>query len=152
LPSANSVARQSGAFIIPVDAGARLLGLLGLRELGADEFMSLLGVPDFFREGRADAQRRAESGLPDLDVLGQQTTIGDVANGGDLTFGQLPLLALVLVFFSALLLVGAVLPPGLVARTHVSPASFARLRQPLTLAAIAILLPVAVVALAAALS
>lgn len=115
--------------------------------------MSLLGFPDLLRQGRADdADRRPDNGLVPLDILGQQTVIGDVGSGGELTFGQLPLLALALVFFSSLLLVGAVLPPGVVARTPVSPASFARARQPLALAAMAILLPVAVVTLAAALS
>jgi hypothetical protein len=63
-----------------------------------------------------------------------------------------PLIALALVFLSSLLLVGAVMPPGVVARTPVSPTQYARLRQPLALASIAILLPVALVALAAALS
>jgi hypothetical protein len=153
LPSAKSLARHYGAFIIPVDGNAQLLGLLGLSTLGASDFMSLLGFPDFLRQGRADdADRRPDNGLVPLDILGQQTVIGDVGSGGELTFGQLPLLALALVFFSSLLLIGAVLPPGVVARTPVSPASFGRVRQPLALAAMAILLPVAVVALAAALS
>jgi hypothetical protein len=154
LPSANSIARRFGAFIVPVDGGTHLLGLLALSKLGLSEadIFSLLALPDFLRQERADAQRRPDSGLPNLDVLGQQVTVGDLGSGGELTFGQLPLLALVLVLFSSLLLVGAVLPPGVVARTPVSPASFARVRQPLALGAIAILLPVAFVALAAALS
>jgi hypothetical protein len=121
-------------------------------EPGEADIFSLLGLPDVLGQGRAATERRADSGLPDLGALGQQATIGDPGSGGELTFGQLPLLALALVLLSSLLLVGAVLPPGVVARTPVSPASFARVRQPLALAAIAILLPVAFVALAAALS
>jgi hypothetical protein len=56
------------------------------------------------------------------------------------------------VLLSTLLLIGTVLPPGVVARTPVSPARYESFRQPLTLAAIGILLPVAVVALVVALS
>jgi hypothetical protein len=125
-----------------------------LSVLGASgaNILSLLGFPDFLRQARAHAERRPESGLPDLDVLGQQVTIGDLGNGGDLTFGQLPLLALALVLLSSLLLIAAVLPTGVVARTSVSPAQYEGFRQPLALAAIAILLPVAVVALAIALT
>jgi hypothetical protein len=155
LPSPNSLALPYGAFIVPVDGRANRFGLLGLSELGLSgaDIFSLLGFPDFLRQGRAAAQRRAGSGLPDLQsVLGQQATIGGVGDGGDLTFGPLPLLALAFVLFSSLLLVGAVLPPGVIAHTPLSAARFARFRQPLALAAIAILLPVALVALAAALS
>jgi hypothetical protein len=154
LPSANSVALGYGAFIIPVDGGARLFSPLGLSELGISgaDILSLLGLPHFLRQGRASAQRRPDKGLPDLGVLGQQVTIGGVDNGGALTFGQLPLIALALVLLSSLLLVGAVLPPGVVARTPVSPAQYEGVRQPLALAAIGILLPVAVVALTIALS
>jgi hypothetical protein len=153
LPSANAVALRYGAFIVPVDDGAHLFGLHGLMELGASgaDILSLLGFPDFLRQGRARGERRPDSGLPDLDVLGQQATIGDLRNGGDLTFGQLPLLALALVLLSSLFLVAAVLPPGVVARTPVPAARYEGLRQPLALAAIVVLLPVAVVALAAAL-
>jgi hypothetical protein len=83
-------------------------------------------------------------------VLGDQATI-DLGDGGGLTFGQLPLLGLLLVLLSSLLLVGALLPPGVIARTPLSPVRFARMRQPLALAAIAILLSAGVVSLAAAL-
>lgn len=154
LPSPNSIALRYGAFIVPVDADAHLFGLLGLR-LGvrATDIASLLGFPEDLREGRAHAQRRADSGLPDLQtVLGQQKTIGDLGDGGALTFGQLPLIALALVLLSSLLLVGAVLPPSVVARTPVPPARYEALREPLALAAIGILVPVAVVALAVALT
>lgn len=139
---------------MPVDGSADLLGLLALSELGISgaDILSLLGLPDSLRQGRASAQRRPDSGLPDLDVLGQQVTIGDVGDGGALTFGQLPLIALALVLLSSLLLVGAVAPPGVVARAPVSPARYERLRQPLALAALGILLPVAAVALAIGLS
>jgi hypothetical protein len=115
--------------------------------------MSLLGFPEFLREARAKAQRRAGSALPELQrVLGKQETISGSGSGGALTFGQLPLIALALVLLSSLLLVGAVLPPGVVARTPMSPGRYEALREPLALAAICILLPVAVVALAVALS
>jgi hypothetical protein len=85
-------------------------------------------------------------------VLGQQATIDDLGDGGALTFGQLPLLALARVLLSTLLLIGAVLPAGVLTHTPLSPARYEGLRQPFALAAIAILLPVAVVALATALS
>jgi hypothetical protein len=154
LPSANSVALGYGAYIVPVDGDAHLFDLLGLSELGASgaDILSLLGFPDFLRHGRARAERRPANGLPDLSVLGQQATISDLGNGGDLTFGQLPLLAFALVLLSTLLLIGTVLPPGVVARTPVSPTRYESFRQPLVLAAIAILLPVAVVTLVVALS
>lgn len=154
LPSAASLALRYGALIIPLDALADLLGPLTLRELGITgaDILTRLGLPDLLRQGRANAQRRPESGLPDLDVLGQQVTIGDAGEGGALTYGQLPLIALALVLLSSLLLVGAVVPPGVVARTPVSPVTYEELRQPLALAAIGILIPVAVVALAVGLS
>jgi hypothetical protein len=124
-----------------------------LSELGISgaDILSLLGFPDFLRQARASAPRRPDGGRPDVDVLGQQVTIGEVGNGGALTFGQLPLIALALVLLSSLLLVGAVLPPGVVARTSVSRARYDGLRQSFALAAIGILLPVAVIALATAL-
>jgi hypothetical protein len=87
-----------------------------------------------------------------VEVLGQQLAIPDLGDGGALSFGQLPLVALALVLLSSLLLVGAVMPPGVVARTPISLNTFARLRQPLALTAIVILLPVAFVTLLAALS
>jgi hypothetical protein len=55
-----------------------------------------------------------------------------------------PVHLLGLVFLSSLLLVGAALPPGVIARARVSSASFARWREPLGLTALGILVPVAV--------
>jgi hypothetical protein len=127
----------------------------GVLRAGDIDILSLLGFPDFLREGRARAARRGAGGLngalPDVQqVLGQQATLTD--DGGGLTFGQLPLIALALVLLSSLLLVGAVVPPGVIARARLSAISYARVRQPLALAAIGILVPVAVVALVVALS
>jgi Helix-turn-helix domain len=65
---------------------------------------------------------------------------------------EVPILTLTLVFLSSLLLVGAALPPGIVARTPVSQATFARYREPLGLAAIGILIPVALFSVLAALT
>ena len=97
-------------------------------------------------------QRRSESPSGEVQrVLGQQATAGSLGNDGEL-IGQLPLLALGLVLLSSLLLAGAVLPPAFVARSPVSPERFAQFRQPLANSAMALLLPVAFVALAAALS
>jgi hypothetical protein len=136
--------------------GLGRLGLAGLNGLGIGseaDILSLLGFPDFLRDGRARAARRAGSGLDEVQqVLGQQATLTDLDEGGGLTFGHLPLLALALVLLSSFLLVGAVLPPGVVSATRLSPAGYARVRQPLALAAIGILVPVAVVALLVALS
>jgi hypothetical protein len=81
-------------------------------------------------------------------VLGELTS-GD---GHGLTFGESQLLRLGLALISSLLLVGAVLPPPVIARTPVSPASFARYRQPLALAAIGLLVSVAVFTLLDALA
>jgi hypothetical protein len=53
------------------------------------------------------------------------------------------LLSLGLILLSSVLLAGAVLPPSVVAHTPLSPASYAHYRQPLVLAAIGILVPVA---------
>jgi hypothetical protein len=114
------------------------------------DIFSLLSFPRSPREAHPPSARRPDDGL--TGVLGQGAQIGGLSNGGDLTFGRLPLLALALVLVSSLLLVGAVLPPGAVALTPVSPERFARFRQPLALVAIAILLPVALVALTTALS
>jgi hypothetical protein len=143
---------------VPTDGASRGLFGFGQNLLGAGEanLLSLLGLPDFLRIVRAQAARRPDGepgALPDVnEVLGQEATLSDLGEGGGLTFGHLPLLALALVLLSSLLLVGAVVPPGAVARTPVSPTSYARAREPLALAAIGILVPVAVVALVVALS
>jgi transcriptional regulator with XRE-family HTH domain len=79
-------------------------------------------------------------------VLAEVADLGG-DGGDDLTSGRLRFLALGLVFVSSLLLLGAVLPPSLVARSPVPPATFARYRQPLALAAIGILAPVTLFAL-----
>jgi hypothetical protein len=155
LPSSRAVALDFGAFIVPVGDHAgrvRRLRALGLSELrpGEADIFSLLGFLDVQRGGRARSTRRPDTGI--TDVLGKQAQIGELGEGGELTFGQVPLIALALVLLSSLLLVGAVMPPGVVARTPVSPTQYAHLRQPLALASIAILLPVAFVALATALS
>jgi hypothetical protein len=168
LPTPNAVALDFGALIVPVDAATRGPQGLGLSDasgfLGADslvgangligeaDVLSLLGLPNVQREDRPQAAQRPGGGDRDVEVLGQQLAIPDLGDAGALSFGQLPLVALALVLLSSLLLVGAVLPPGFVARTPVSVNSFARLRQPLALAAIVILLPVAFVTLLAALS
>jgi hypothetical protein len=158
LPSANAAALDAGAFIVPTDRAARDLFRLGRGTLRAGEtnLLALLGLPDFLRLARAQAARRSGTelaALPDVNkVLGQQQALSDVGDGGGLTFGQLPLVALALVLVSSALLVGAVLPPGVVARTPLSPATYARAREPLALAALGILIPVAVVALVVALS
>jgi hypothetical protein len=132
-----------------VDALGRPSGLRGLQA----DLLSALGLPDFLRYGRAHADRRSAGPLSDRrDVLGAQAKLGGLDDGGGLTFGNLPLLALTLVLFSSLLLVGAVVPPGVIARARFSPADFARFRQPLALAAIGILVPVAIVALLVSLS
>jgi hypothetical protein len=164
LPSSGSLASDFGAFIVPADGGAPARGLRGFEGIDAlgrlsglqalqAELLSAFGFPDFLRQGRARADRRAGGPLSDARaVLGEQATLGGLDDGGGLTFGNLPLLALTLVLFSSLLLAGAVLPPGVIARARFSPADFARFRQPLALAAIGILVPVAVVALLVALS
>lgn len=158
LPSANAAALDYGALIVPTGGAARGLFELGPRVLrtGKPDLLALLGLPDFLRLARAQAARRDGreiSALPNAkQVLGQQKALTDVGEGGGLTFGQLPLVALGLVLVSSFLLVGAVLPPGLVARTPVSPADYARAREPLALAALGILVPVAVVAIVVAIS
>jgi Helix-turn-helix domain len=58
-------------------------------------------------------------------------------------FDDVPLVTLGLVFLSSLLLVGAALPEGVVARARLSSAGFGRYREPLGLAALGILIPVA---------
>jgi hypothetical protein len=148
---------------VPIDAAARSLEGLRLSDAGGRpltgpgllreaDVLSLLGLPGVEREDRARATRRESGGDADVEVLGQQLSIPDLVDGGALSFGQLPLVALALVLLSSLLLVGAVLPPGVVARTPMRVSTFARIRQPLALAAIVILLPVAFVTLLAALS
>ena len=156
-PVSHEIVLDRRALIAPLNAarkGRRLrpAALSALRAAQANA-LSLAGFPDLLRkEARAQTPRRSSSGFPDVRrVLANQGTI-DLSEGGGLTFGPLPLLALSLVILSSLLLVGALLPPGVIAHTPVSPARFARIRQPLALAAIAILLPVAAVSLAAALS
>jgi hypothetical protein len=137
--------------IVPLD-GAPLFRTFGsLLGAGQADILALFGFPELLRQQRAIPQHRPDTGLQDLQrTLGQQKTI--VGDGGELTFGQLPLLALGLVLLSSLLVVGAVLPPGVVARTPVPPARYEALREPLALAAIGILVPVAVIALAVALA
>lgn len=120
---------------------------------GGADILSAHGLPDLFRDTRAHAQRWPDSGPGEVQrVLGQQATAGSLGDGGELTLGQLPLVAMALVLLSSLLLVGAVLPAGVVARSPVSAERFAHFRPPLAHAAIAILLPLVFVALAAALS
>jgi hypothetical protein len=155
LPSSRSAAVDYGAIIAPVDdapRGARLIGSFGLRNprTGGADVLSILGLPDFLGDTGARVQRRSDSGGSEVKrVLGQQAASGGLGNG-ELTSEDLPLIALGLVLVSSLLLVGALVPPRVVALTPVSPASFARVRQPLALTAIAILLPVAFVALSGA--
>jgi hypothetical protein len=73
---------------------------------------------------------------------------GGTDGDGALTSRSLRLLAVGLVSVSSLLLLAAVLPASLLARSRVvPPASYARYRQPLALAAIGILAPVTVFAL-----
>jgi hypothetical protein len=98
------------------------------------------------------------AGLAPALIFGLAYLLGGVAGNAagadgrdDFPSGNLRLLALALVIVSSLLLVGAVLPPGVVARGRISPGSFARYRQPLALAAIGILAPVTLFALLAAL-
>jgi Helix-turn-helix domain len=69
-----------------------------------------------------------------------------------LALQEVPILTLTLVLLSSLLLVGAALPPGIVARTPMSHATFERYREPLGLAAIGILIPVALLSVLAALT
>jgi hypothetical protein len=153
LPSSSAVALDYGAFILPADGVAnslRRLGRLapnGLLAGGEVDILSILGLPDFLRDGRAQAGRRSGGGLSEVQgILGQQATLSDTGDGGGLTFDHLPLLALALVLLSSILLLGSVVPPGVVARTGLSPAEYARARQALALAAIGILITVAVVA------
>jgi hypothetical protein len=123
----------------------------GERRTRTDQRPSLL-IPDFPSDGRTQAATRLGGPFPNVEqVLGDQAAVGLEDDSG-LTFGQLPLLALLLVLVSSVLLVGALLPPGVIARTPLSPLRFARIRQRLALAAVVILIPVAFASLAAALS
>jgi hypothetical protein len=116
------------------------------------DVLSLLDFPDFLQTGLGRATERSGTGLPNVQrVLGAQATVDRGGDGG-LRFGQAPFVALSLVLLSSLLLVGALLPPAVVALTPFSPARFARVRQRLVLIAVAILVPVALGSLAAALS
>jgi hypothetical protein len=111
-----------------------------------------LFFPDAVSGGRARPTRRSETAFPDVQrALGKRATV-EVNNEGTLGFGQLPLLALSLVLLSSLLLVGALLPPGVIARAGVSPIRYRRMRQPLALTAVAVLLPLALGTIVAALS
>jgi hypothetical protein len=127
----------------------------GSRKLrtGKPDVLSLVRFPEMLQGGHARPVKRSVTGFPDVQrVLGEQATVTTGGEGGGaLTFGQFPFLALSLVLLSSLLLVGALLPTGLIARTPVSAASFARLRQPLAMAAVGILIPLAVSSLVAAL-
>jgi hypothetical protein len=118
-----------------------------------DDVLSLTGFPDFLQGRAVEATGRSRTGLPDVRrVLGERARVDTGGGGADvLSFGQLPSAALSLVLLSSLLLIGALLPPGVVALTPVSPARFARIRQPLAVTAVAILTPLAVASLAAAL-
>jgi transcriptional regulator with XRE-family HTH domain len=81
-------------------------------------------------------------------LLGLVYVLGEVlserGDGDGVSFGESQLIPLGLALLSSLLLIGAVLPPGVIARAGVSPMSFARYRQPLALAAIGLLVAVAV--------
>jgi hypothetical protein len=153
-PSSSELDAATSTMSVAAATGdLRRPGRPGRRELRTrdDERPSLL-IPDFPSDGRSRATRQAGGQFPDVQrVLGDEAAV-DLGDGGGLTFGQLPLLALVLVLVSSLLLIGALLPPGVIARTPLSPVRFARIRQPLALAAIVILMPVVFASLAAALS
>jgi hypothetical protein len=154
--------RSSGSVALDHDAavlrggGIRRADLRGpaLRGMRAQkrDVLALAGFPHFLKGASTGATGRSGTGLPDVQrVLGDQATVA--RGGGDgLSFGPLPSVALSLVLLSSLLLVGALLPAGVLARTPLSPARFARFRQPLALAAVAILIPLAVGSLAAALA
>jgi hypothetical protein len=125
----------------------------GARYPSKNDVLSLTGFPDFLQGRAPEATGRSRTGLPDVRrALGERARVDTGGERADvLSFGQLPSAALSLVLLSSLLLIGALLPPGVVARTPVSPARFARIRQPLAVAAVAILAPLAVASLAAAL-
>jgi hypothetical protein len=142
--------------LVPADAIMSLRDLrfrdLGSRA-GPGDVLSRLDFPDFLQGAPARAAKHSGTGLPDVQrVLGVQAGVGGEGGVGGLGIGRLQFVALSLVLLSSLLLVGALLPPAVIAHSPLSPARFARIRQPLTLVAVAILLPVAVGSLAAALS
>jgi hypothetical protein len=157
------VVGATSAGTVTADDGARARERVRARDVGLGrlptprprkrDVLSLAGFPGFL-DGSAAASARARrgTGLPDVQkVLGKRATVaGD--GGSVLTFGPLPSLGLSLVLLSSLLLVGALLPAGVLARTPVSPVRYARLRQPLALTAVAILVPLSVASLAAALA
>jgi hypothetical protein len=119
---------------------------------GKHDVLSLAGFPSFLEGAATPAQARSRAEFPDVrKVLGERATVAK-GGGGVLSFGPLPSLALSLVLVSSLLLVGALLPAGVLARTPVSPVRYARVRQPLAIAAVAILAPLAITSLAAALT
>jgi hypothetical protein len=155
--SVRSPTTDYGPFV-PTDAVMALpdarYGVSRKLRVGKGDVFSLLRFPRLLRGGRARAPERLVAAFPDVQrVLGKQATVTtDGGGGGALSFGQLPFVALSLVLLSSLLLVGALLPPAVIAQTPVSPAVFGRIRQPLALAAVAILIPVAVGSLAALLS
>jgi hypothetical protein len=117
------------------------------------DVLSLTRFPDFLQRGRARVVKRSVTRFPDVQrVLGAQATVATGGGeGGALSFGRLPVVALSLVLLSSLLLVGALLPAPVIARMPVSPAFFVRIREPLALAAVGILSALAVVSLVAAL-
>jgi hypothetical protein len=119
------------------------------------DVLSLLSdYPGFLKGGPTRAASpRTEIVFPEVPrVLGARAELDTGSGAGSLGLGQLPAVALTLVFLASLLIVGSLLPPSVVARTPVPVARFARLRQPLALAAVGILIPLAVLSTAAALA
>lgn len=127
------------------------------------EYAALLGLdsapPPVKTPEAPSAPRRARradwipllAGLAPLLVIGLVYVLGELVGEGS-SSGEGQLLALALVFLSSLLLAGATMPPGLIARASVSPASFARYRQPLALAGIGITVAITVFTLLNALA
>jgi Helix-turn-helix domain len=91
----------------------------------------------------------AEAPLPSRDVRLSEWLAPLAALGPPIVialpffFEDVPVPTFVLLFLSSLLLFGAALPQGVLSRFHVSSASFARYREPMGLAALGILVPVA---------